>query len=67
MYPKRSSGGNRRPACVPSEPHDLIAQLEIVALEASRSETASSRRGAGTLRFPDPFPPGSHPSVGFLS
>lgn len=57
---------NHRPACVPGEPRDLTAQLESAVLEASRSETASSRRGAGTLCFPDPCPPDSHPLVGFL-
>ena len=66
-FPIRSSGGNRRPVCVLGERHDLLALLGSAVLVASRLDIAKSRRVAGTLHFPDPYPPDSHPLTGMLS
>ena len=66
-FPRRSLGGNHRPASAPSERRDQTARLGFAVPATSRFETAKSRRAAGTLHFPDPFPPDSHPLVGSLN
>lgn len=56
MYPRRSSCASRSRASVPVETHGQTVQLDFVAPVTCRSGSATSRRGAGRLRFRDPSP-----------